>query len=190
MLLPSGIFPIPRYKDGRTPVITSGWDDARDGGSRRHEGIDIFYKREPEETLLLWFPWLSSSGKYFNTPGTPVLAASGGRVKYAKLTSRGGSVRIEHGPIDTYYTHMASYQVREGDWVNAGDVLGYVGDDPSNPSDPAHLHFGMYYPGSGTAIDPEPESQSWTRVEWPFIGLGLMAALTGLGYAIYRYWKR
>ena len=77
--------------------------------------------------------------------GTPVLAANGGPVLYAGWNSwgYGNTVVIGHGPFSTLYGHMSSLAVRCGNFVAAGQVIGYVGST-GNSSGP-HLHFEIRY---------------------------------------------
>ena len=77
--------------------------------------------------------------------GTPVLAANGGPVLYAGWNSwgYGNTVVIGHGPFSTLYGHMRSLAVRCGNFVAAGQVIGYVGST-GNSSGP-HLHFEIRY---------------------------------------------
>lgn len=74
--------------------------------------------------------------------GTPIRAANGGRVIFAGWSNwgYGNAVVIEHGPVtSTLYGHMSSVGVGCGQFVNAGDVIGFVGST-GNSSGP-HLHF-------------------------------------------------
>jgi hypothetical protein len=74
--------------------------------------------------------------------GTPIRAANGGRVIFAGWSNwgYGNAVVVEHGPvISTLYGHMSSVGVGCGQFVNSGDVIGYVGST-GNSSGP-HLHF-------------------------------------------------
>ncbi len=77
--------------------------------------------------------------------GTPILAANGGPVLYAGWNSwgYGNTVVIGHGPFSTLYGHMNSLAVRCGNFVAAGQVIGYVGST-GNSSGP-HLHFEIRY---------------------------------------------
>ena len=80
--------------------------------------------------------------------GTPVYATRGGVVTTAEYGWSGGYyVTINHGDgFSSTYLHMTHYIVEEGDYVNQGQVIGYVGStgDSSGP----HLHFGVTYNGS------------------------------------------
>ncbi len=69
-------------------------------------------------------------GTDFAAPiGTPILATADGVV--TKSERRGGNgnyVKIRHnGTYDTQYLHMKSRNVRVGDFVRQGDVIGWVG---------------------------------------------------------------
>jgi murein DD-endopeptidase MepM/ murein hydrolase activator NlpD len=44
-----------------------------------------------------------------------------------------------------YYAHLDRYaDVREGDRVAAGDVIGYTGNTGNARGGPVHLHYGIY----------------------------------------------
>ena len=58
---------------------------------------------------------------------------------------------INHGDgYQSIYMHMTHYIVSTGDYVQAGQVIGYVGN--SGGSTGAHLHFGISF--NGKWIDP------------------------------------
>lgn len=61
--------------------------------------------------------------------GTPILATANGTV--TESTRRGGNgkyVKIRHnGTYSTQYLHMKKQKVRRGDFVQQGDVIGWVG---------------------------------------------------------------
>ena len=64
------------------------------------------------------------------TPGTPVTAPADGVVILAEpLTVRGNTVMLRHGlGVCSVYNHLSEISVKEGDTVNAGTLLGKVGD--------------------------------------------------------------
>ena len=102
---------------------------------RRHEGIDIFAPR-----------W------------TPVIAAAPGWVY--RITDQ---TVIGDGGVRYYYTHLEAVheELREGQLVEAGQPLGYVGNDGNAAGTPTHLHFGVYVGEEDdlcawNAIDPLP----------------------------------
>ena len=48
-----------------------------------------------------------------------------------------------------YYAHLDRFgTLREGDIVQAGDVLGYVGNTGNARGTPSHLHYGIYRDGA------------------------------------------
>ena len=61
--------------------------------------------------------------------GTPIIATADGTV--TESTRRGGNgkyVKIKHnGTYSTQYLHMRKQNVRRGDFVRQGDVIGWVG---------------------------------------------------------------
>ena len=103
---------------------------------RQHEGIDIFAKR-----------------------GTPVLSVTQGIVSRVGTNNLGGKVVWVTGPNLSrhYYAHLDDYadQIQEGDWVEVGEVIGYVGNTGNAKNTPPHLHYGIYLNGQG-AINPYP----------------------------------
>ncbi|MCF6094063.1 M23 family metallopeptidase [Microaerobacter geothermalis] len=109
--LPSFSWPI-------TGTITSGFG-IRWG--RLHTGLDIWNQNEDK---------------------TIVKAARSGTVVQSSF-NRGGYgnlIIIDHGGgIETYYAHMGKLLVKEGDYVNVGQSLGYVGNTGDTTG--YHLHF-------------------------------------------------
>jgi len=70
-----------------------------------------------------------------------ILAAGAGEVTFAgKQTKSGNMVRIDHGSaIESLYLHLDSIAVETGQYVEAGDPLGIMGD--TGETDGAHLHY-------------------------------------------------
>lgn len=97
---------------------------------RRHQGIDL--------------PLVK---------GSPVKAAFDGRVRVSMYTSGYGNlvvIRHENG-LETYYGHLSRRDVKPGDWVSSGDVIG-LGGSTGRATGP-HLHFEVRY--QGFAFDPQ-----------------------------------
>ena len=116
-------------------AVGSRFRDPRDGGRREHHGIDIFAPKE-----------------------TPVVAASGGIVTSVGTNNLGGNVVWLYDPKrghSQYYAHLSRQAVTTGQVVQAGDVLGYVGNTGNARTTPPHLHFGIYARGDGP-VDPLP----------------------------------
>jgi len=97
--------------------------------------------------------------------GVPVKAVRSGLVLYAGNTGNwaGNHVAIQHGDgMTTMSSHLSSMTVAAGDTVQAGQVIGYVGQ--TGRAFGAHLHFELYpagvrYGDVYQAVDPVP----WLR---------------------------
>jgi murein DD-endopeptidase MepM/ murein hydrolase activator NlpD len=101
-----------------------------------HEGIDIFAPA-----------------------GTPLLAAERGVVTSIGTNRLGGLsvwLRGESG-TDWYYAHLSAFapDLVPMMVVEAGHVLGYVGNSGNALSTPSHVHLEIH-PGGGDAVDPYP----------------------------------
>ena len=97
--------------------------------------------------------WRMHYGVDLSAPqGTPIYATRGGRVTYATYDSSSGYyVSINH--LDGFvskYLHMTHYIVSPGQYVAAGQIIGYCGS--TGASTGPHLHFSLYY--NGTAVNP------------------------------------
>jgi murein DD-endopeptidase MepM/ murein hydrolase activator NlpD len=83
------------------------------------------------------------AGMDFTAPrGTPIFATGKGTVIQAdnRASGYGNHVRIEHGyGYITLYAHMSKIAVEEGDKVNRGDIIGYVGN--TGLSAGPHCHY-------------------------------------------------
>ena len=113
--------------------LTDTWGAARSQG-RSHEGIDIFAAR-----------------------GTPIQSTTQGIVKKVGKNNLGGRVVVVVGPggAGHYYAHLEDYaDIAPNDWVNQGDVIGYVGDSGNAKGTPPHVHYGIYI--NGSAVNPYP----------------------------------
>lgn len=77
--------------------------------------------------------------------GTPIIATRSGKVTTATYGTSGGYyVTIDHlDGFQSTYLHMTHFVVEEGDSVNAGEIIGYVGS--TGASTGPHLHFGILY---------------------------------------------
>lgn len=85
--------------------------------------------------------------------GTPVKAAFSGKVRVSRYYRGYGNlviIRHENG-LETFYGHLSRRDVKPGDWVTAGDVIGLGGS--TGRSTGAHLHFETRY--QGYAFDPQ-----------------------------------
>jgi murein DD-endopeptidase MepM/ murein hydrolase activator NlpD len=125
-------FPVEGVGSG---AIGSSFGAPRDGGRRSHHGVDIFAPR-----------------------GTAVRATSRARVRRVDEWRLGGRVVWLEDPerdLRLYFAHLDTQDVAEGEWVDAGDRIGTVGNTGNARTTPPHLHFGIYVRGEGP-IDPHP----------------------------------
>ena len=118
---------------------------ARAGGARRHDAIDIMAAE-----------------------GTPVTAAAPGTIeKLYNSVGKGGITayqRSEDGRWTYYYAHLAAYApgLAEGQKVNRGSAIGFVGHSGDASPDGPHLHFAINQMAAGerwwqgTPINPYP----------------------------------
>ncbi len=116
-----------------TRALVDTWQAAR-SENRVHEGIDIFAEK-----------------------GTPVLATTEGIVQSCGENRLGGNVVWVLGPGGQrhYYAHLDRFaNACAGERVQAGTVLGYVGNTGNARTTPPHLHYGVY--GAAGAINPYP----------------------------------
>jgi murein DD-endopeptidase MepM/ murein hydrolase activator NlpD len=75
-------------------------------------------------------------------PGTPIYATGDGKVTAAEYASNGygNHVVIDHGfDYETLYAHLSKFEVKKGQKVKRGDVIGLVGN--SGLSSGPHLHY-------------------------------------------------
>ena len=123
--------PVPVRGIKRSQLVDS-WDSPRSGG-RQHRGIDIFARR-----------------------GTEITSATSGIVVTVGHSSLGGHIVRILGPGGYwhYYAHLDRFgDIRPGDTVTAGTVIGYVGDSGNAKGTPPHLHYGLYK-FRGGAVNP------------------------------------
>jgi len=117
---PLYLFPV---KGGENSDIKSLWGAPRDGGKRSHEGIDIFADK-----------------------GTDLIAVTDGKIELRDGGLGGKQVWLydRQRRIRIYYAHLDNQIARDGSFVNAGDVVGTVGNTGNAKTTPPHLHFGTY----------------------------------------------
>ena len=91
-------------------------------------------------------------------PGTAVVAAAGGEVRFAGTAGSSGltvSIRTADGLFDTSYLHLSATAVRKGQRIAAGETVGAVGTTGVRSAERPHLHFGIRDAGSEHAYhDP------------------------------------
>ena len=84
--------------------------------------------------------------------GTPIYATGNGKVIYAGLQKGyGKSILIDHGfNYKTQYAHLDSYNVKTGQKVKRGDIIGYMGN--TGMSTGPHVHYEVRK--NGAPVDP------------------------------------
>ncbi len=125
--------------------LTDTFEDARGGGTRLHQALDIMAPR-----------------------GTPVIAAAAGTVEKLFHSNAGGNTIYVRSPDRRtihYYAHLDSYAggLHEGQAVAQGETLGAVGSTGDASPEAPHLHFEIMrttpdakWYQSATAVDPYP----------------------------------
>jgi murein DD-endopeptidase MepM/ murein hydrolase activator NlpD len=108
----------------RSSTLDDSWHAPRDGGARVHKGIDIFAPK-----------------------GTEVVAVVDGVISFIGDQKLGGHciwLTTENG-ASFYYAHLDRWAagLYEGMDVQAGDLIGYVGNTGNAKFTPSHLHFGI-----------------------------------------------
>ena len=86
-------------------------------------------------------------------PGTPIYATGDGKVTFAEYATNGYGLHviIDHGfDYQTLYAHLSKVEVRRGQKVKRGDVIGLVGN--SGLSAGPHLHYEVRK--GGEPVDP------------------------------------
>ena len=130
-------FPVAESSDNSRLSVSfedSWMFDRSYGGERGHEGTDIM-------------PCVNEPGRF------PVVSMTDGIVESKGWLELGGyrlGIRAPHGAY-FYYAHLDSYaDIEEGDTINAGDLLGFMGDTGYGTEEgtrgkfPVHLHVGIY----------------------------------------------
>lgn len=88
-------------------------------------------------------------GMDFTAPrGTPVYASGDGEISRADNNSSGFGkhIRIEHGyGYMSIYAHLSQYNVKPGQHVKRGDLIGFVGS--TGRSQAPHLHYEVWKDG-------------------------------------------
>ena len=95
---------------------------------------------------------------YAGDYGSPVIAPAAGRVALVGYEKQGYKVHgnivgLDHGQgVEGIFIHLNSIQVKSGDLVKAGQVIGTLG--VTGAATGPHLHWSLYV--NGQAVDPVP----------------------------------
>ena len=136
--------------------LSNSWGDSRDGGKRKHRGIDIFAPR-----------------------GTAIVAVADGIVSYIGDQPKGGHclwLTTESG-TSFYYAHLDRWAAGlfEGMEVSSGDLLGYVGNTGNAKYTPSHLHFAVNQ--NDEMVNPYPILTKATSVKRARIAVEVGSAM-------------
>ncbi|MCP1994908.1 M23 family metallopeptidase [Flavobacterium sp. HSC-61S13] len=100
------------------------------------------YRTDPFTKIRKFHEGMDFSSK----PGTPVYATGDGEVIRAnnQLSGYGNLIEIKHGfGYLTRYAHLSKYNVKAGQKIKRGDLIGYVGN--TGRSEAPHLHYEVHY---------------------------------------------
>lgn len=129
----------------KTSYVNSWMSERTFGGKRGHEGVDIMASK-------------NIRGLY------PVISMTDGVITNLGWLEKGGyriGIASDSG-IYYYYAHLDSYSnVKKGQRVKAGDLLGFMGDSGYGPEGTTgkfavHLHVGIYLYEDGKEISVNP----------------------------------
>jgi murein DD-endopeptidase MepM/ murein hydrolase activator NlpD len=93
---------------------------------------------------------------YAGDTGSAVVTPAAGQVRLVGTVKQGfrihgNVVGVDHGQgVESIFLHLSRINVKEGDFVRAGQVVGAVGSTGATTG--PHLHWGFYVHGS--AVDP------------------------------------
>jgi murein DD-endopeptidase MepM/ murein hydrolase activator NlpD len=147
-LLPSRPTPPAGTRGGVCPIkgpvrIGQGWGAPRDGGRRRHQGIDLLAPT-----------------------GTPLVAVASGTITRLNNQDRGlGGISLwlrDARGTAYYYAHNQHNLVQRGQPVRAGQVIARVGATGNAKGGPPHLHF-QIHPRGGRPVSPDALVRRWCR---------------------------
>ena len=131
-------FPVPESTNFTVKPVgfENSWGNERTyGGDRKHEGTDVM-------------------GESYDRGFYPIISMGDGIVEKMGWLEQGGwriGIRTKEGAY-FYYAHLYSYadNLRVGDEVKSGQLIGYMGDtgyskvEGTQGNFPVHLHLGVY----------------------------------------------
>jgi murein DD-endopeptidase MepM/ murein hydrolase activator NlpD len=123
--------------------IGQGWGAPRDGGRRRHQGIDLLAPA-----------------------GTPLVAVASGHITRLSNLDRGrGGISLwlrDARGTAYYYAHNQHNLAHLGQQVRAGQVIARVGATGNAHGGLPHLHF-QIHPQGGPPVSPDAVVRRWCR---------------------------
>jgi len=128
-----------------TSFVNSWMSERTFGGKRGHEGIDIMASKDRRGMF-------------------PIISMTDGVVTNLGWVEKGGyriGITSDSG-IYYYYAHLDSYaNIKQGQRVKAGELLGYMGNSGYGPEGTVgkfavHLHIGIYLYHNGEEVSVNP----------------------------------
>lgn len=121
--------------------------------SRRHRGVDVF---APKLTPLVAaqagrVTWLRTTARGTAGNGVGVTDAEGWRYLYLHVNNDTPGTDDGTNPAEWRFAPGIAH----GTYVEAGDLVGYLGDSGNAETTPAHVHFELRTP-AGETINPYP----------------------------------
>jgi len=158
----------------------AGFGACRDNCVREHHGIDI-----------MTYGW----------KGVPVVAAHSGTIRTVRDDREWCTVEVE--AADRWYTRYVhlnndspgyddkAYEcllpgIEPGAWVEAGQIIGWVGDSGNAEFTPPHLHFEIRMP-NGLPVDPYKSLKAAERIKFNRVGVDGDPVATAARIAAYAY---
>jgi murein DD-endopeptidase MepM/ murein hydrolase activator NlpD len=133
---------------------------ARRSGGRRHHGVDLMAPKMTEvyaaaDGYVARIETSSLAGRYLE-----IAHVAGWTTKYVHLNN--DTPGSDDGDADWSYTLAPGIQI--GTWVEAGQLIAWVGDSGNAEGTGSHTHFELAI--DGQAIDPYPYLKlAWVRAE-------------------------
>lgn len=146
--------------EGEAVSFWNSWGAKRPGG-RRHQGIDIMSPRGTKvvavsDGVVTAMGWHRMSGYFIR-----VLHADEWMSVYMHLNN--DTLGTDDGQGGTWSAFAPLLQ--EGDTVQAGDLIGYVGDSGNAEGTRPHTHFELRY--GDTKVNPNQYLRdAWNRRQW------------------------
>ena len=128
-----------------TSCVDTWMSERKYGGKRGHEGCDIMADKQER-------------GRY------PIVSMTDGVITNLGWLDKGGyrvGITTDSGTY-YYYAHLDSYSnIEKGDYVRAGELLGYMGDSGYGKEGtvgefPVNLHMGIYFYQDGKEVSVNP----------------------------------
>lgn len=150
--------PGPTVRDILFPVVgkvnfTDTYGACRSGCSRTHKGVDIFGAKLAPLVAVADGTIVSVRRSALTRAGNMVTIKDDEGWFYLYLHVNNDSPGTDDGANPQGW--IVPNRLRVGDRVQAGDVIGYLGDSGNAETTPAHLHFEIHQPGVGV-VDPTP----------------------------------